>query len=318
MSRENEIKAMFDAEFSAADIFVTEDLIARTMAAIDKEKTDGQENRTEQTGQTEQTGRVAANTGASKKRTFIKWASGIAAAMLVGVIGITVIRSAGISKSEDSNTAVQSFRYDSDNGVYSEKSDSATADSVDEDRCEISAQQEYSKPAETVEAAEASEAKNERSDNNLFKMYDGSTFAAAPEYFSVQTEPADDSVCCDSEVFSNSFEPDITELAKEDFDGILNTALSLCVLNEVPDVSENGGSGDPEIPETTGDENGPVRIYCCRMDDAYEELVFYGSYMTYTKTAVDANGDGIGGTCSYGYSVPLEKVLEEVDASEKY
>ena len=93
---DSEIKALFQDEFDANEISVSEDLFARTMASINKLKSEpeAKENTTPVTDIT-----------ARKKRLF-RIISGIAAALFIGVVGFAIIRiGGGISKKESADLA---------------------------------------------------------------------------------------------------------------------------------------------------------------------------------------------------------------------
>ena len=107
-----EIKKSFDEEFDAQDIFVSEDLIAKTMAAIksiDKDTTEN-DNTPESTkaadkivniGSTISNNVTNISNPSTKKKSY-KWVSGIAAAVVIGVIGLVIFKlGGGIKKSSD-------------------------------------------------------------------------------------------------------------------------------------------------------------------------------------------------------------------------
>ena len=107
-----EIKKSFDEEFDAQDIFVSEDLIAKTMAAIksiDKDTTEN-DNKPESTeapdkivniGSTVSNNVTNISNPYTKKKSY-KWVSGIAAAVVIGVIGLVIFKlGGGIKKSSD-------------------------------------------------------------------------------------------------------------------------------------------------------------------------------------------------------------------------
>lgn len=118
------MKDMLNEEFDAADLFVSEDLIARTMAAIksSEEKADDRVINIEN---------AASKATAQKKRSFkwVKLASGIAAALLVGVVGIAIIKNGGIAvsnKAEDTTALAPMVNYSSNEA--SPKMDSSEED----------------------------------------------------------------------------------------------------------------------------------------------------------------------------------------------
>lgn len=107
-----EIKKSFDEEFDAQDIFVSEDLIAKTMAAIksiDKDTTenDNKPESTEAADKIVNIGSTLSNnvtniSNPSAKKKSYKWVSGIAAAVVIGVIGLVIFKlGGGIKKSSD-------------------------------------------------------------------------------------------------------------------------------------------------------------------------------------------------------------------------
>lgn len=107
-----EIKKSFDEEFDAQDIFVSEDLIAKTMAAIksiDKDTTenDNTPESTEAADKIVNIGSTVSNnvtniSNPSAKKKSYKWVSGIAAAVVIGVIGLVIFKlGGGIKKSSD-------------------------------------------------------------------------------------------------------------------------------------------------------------------------------------------------------------------------
>lgn len=100
------MKDMLNEEFDAADLFVSEDLIARTMAAIkglEEEKDVESEETVSRVMSIAEAGKKVADNHedrdteevqpVQKKRSFkwVKWVSGIAAALLVGVIGFAAL-----------------------------------------------------------------------------------------------------------------------------------------------------------------------------------------------------------------------------------
>ena len=107
-----EIKKSFDEEFDAQDIFVSEDLIAKTMAAIksiDKDtiENDNKPESTEAPDKIVNIGSTVSNnvtniSNPSAKKKSYKWVSGIAAAVVIGVIGLVIFKlGGGIKKSSD-------------------------------------------------------------------------------------------------------------------------------------------------------------------------------------------------------------------------
>lgn len=107
-----EIKKSFDEEFDAQDIFVSEDLIAKTMAAIksiDKDTTENDNTpaSTEAPDKIVNIGSTVSNnvtniSNPSTKKKSYKWVSGIAAAVVIGVIGLVIFKlGGGIKKSSD-------------------------------------------------------------------------------------------------------------------------------------------------------------------------------------------------------------------------
>ena len=107
-----EIKKSFDEEFDAQDIFVSEDLIAKTMAAIksiDKDTTENDNTpaSTEAADKIVNIGSTVSNnvtniSNPSTKKKSYKWVSGIAAAVVIGVIGLVIFKlGGGIKKSSD-------------------------------------------------------------------------------------------------------------------------------------------------------------------------------------------------------------------------
>ena len=107
-----EIKKSFDEEFDAQDIFVSEDLIAKTMAAIksiDKDTTENDNTpaSTEAADKIVNIGSTVSNnvtniSNPSAKKKSYKWVSGIAAAVVIGVIGLVIFKlGGGIKKSSD-------------------------------------------------------------------------------------------------------------------------------------------------------------------------------------------------------------------------
>ncbi|MCQ2495730.1 MAG: hypothetical protein MJ131_03970 [Lachnospiraceae bacterium] len=106
------IKAAFSSEFEAADISVSEDLIARTMAAI-KALPVGEEEDDEIEAEKADSEKIqpvpyylrqrpepVRQKGYSRKTVILRWVTGIAAAVMVGIVGIAVVKNAGIKKSE--------------------------------------------------------------------------------------------------------------------------------------------------------------------------------------------------------------------------
>ena len=117
-----EIKKMFEEEFDMADLTVSEDLIARTMTAIRGLSGDGAETESASVD-AEPESKITNIAGISRankktettktteistvrKSSVIKWISGIAAALFIGIVGFTFIK-LGLNGSvkEDSATS---------------------------------------------------------------------------------------------------------------------------------------------------------------------------------------------------------------------
>lgn len=108
ITEDAEIKKMFEEEFDMADLTVSEDLIARTMTAIrglslDDTNTDAD---TENIGKTDTETSKITQISSVRKSSVIKWISGIAAALFIGIVGFTFIK-LGLNGSvkEDSATS---------------------------------------------------------------------------------------------------------------------------------------------------------------------------------------------------------------------
>ena len=123
----SEIRDDFENEFNLQDLTVSEDLIARTMAAIrstEKEETE------------EKTAEVKETTSENKIRNIriVKWVSGIAAAVVIGVVGIVLFKSGlfSTSKSSDSATAPNYFSTSTTNSMGSDYAVKEKTESVDD------------------------------------------------------------------------------------------------------------------------------------------------------------------------------------------
>jgi len=120
-----EVRKSFDEEFNSKEISVSEDLIARTMAAI---KLQGDQNKKEKTSDEivnratrtmEKEAEITNINSASRKRS-LKWVTGIAAALIIGVVGLVVFKLGGAGLKNESasapkyaNTANESAAADS-------------------------------------------------------------------------------------------------------------------------------------------------------------------------------------------------------------
>ena len=121
-----EIRKSFEDEFDAEDLFVSEDLIARTMAAIQKADTASISSDSQENNKDTDIDKVTDITDKTNRKSIIKVVYGIAAALIIGVIGIAIFKMAGgIKKSEDKADFVASS-----NAVSSERYESATESSV--------------------------------------------------------------------------------------------------------------------------------------------------------------------------------------------
>ena len=154
MSIEKDIKEMFTEEFDAADICVSEELIAKTMTAIrnlsgdssDKniESTENTEStdsiksieNTESTESTENTssdkvqsvmelkssvetsGAVTSKSRSARRSSAIKWISGIAAALFIGVVGFAIYRLGVGEFRKDESTAANNRSEAADIDMY--------------------------------------------------------------------------------------------------------------------------------------------------------------------------------------------------------
>ena len=108
ITEDAEIKKMFEEEFDMAELTVSEDLIARTMTAIrglsgDDTNTNAD---TENIGKTDTETSKITQISSVRKSSVIKWISGIAAALFIGIVGFTFIK-LGLNGSvkEDSATS---------------------------------------------------------------------------------------------------------------------------------------------------------------------------------------------------------------------
>ena len=135
-----EIKKSFEEEFDAQDIFVSEDLIARTMAAIKSQEsndTDSQreddidsskdnvisvtKNTIDSTNTATETEKVVDITAHTTKKRYLKWISGIAAALVIGVVGLFIFKNGIGGIKETSDYAAANYATASDNSYSGNK-----------------------------------------------------------------------------------------------------------------------------------------------------------------------------------------------------
>lgn len=117
-----EIKKSFDEEFDAQDIFVSEELISKTMAAIKNIENGTAEDSDNNTNaqDTVKTVSIASDnvtniTNPSVKKKSYKWVSGIAAALVIGVIGLLIFKLGGGIKKNSEYAAYTATESDSSN-----------------------------------------------------------------------------------------------------------------------------------------------------------------------------------------------------------
>ena len=100
-----DIKALFEKDFEADDITVSEDLISRTMASIRALEKDTSAT-PEASSLTEETETPSNVTSIKSRRKFLRIAYGIAAALVIGIVGFSIYRFGGTiekSASKDDN-----------------------------------------------------------------------------------------------------------------------------------------------------------------------------------------------------------------------
>lgn len=194
---DGEIRTALSREFEAADIFVSEELIARTLKAINAlpAETEPAEKKTEAEIYPVSDylkNRPAPTRGGtySKRTSVARWITGIVAAVFIGVVGIAVVKNAGIKKSDKAvhstagiseTTAEASSNGSSSKADYSTANVSKPAADVAEaaaDATEAAASSVYGETNDiTMSAAEADRAENGYYDANADIMTD---YAEAP------------------------------------------------------------------------------------------------------------------------------------------
>jgi len=106
ITEDAEIKKMFEEEFDMAELTVSEDLIARTMTAIRGLSGDEVDKKSNTSPKSSEEPTRITEISSVRKSSVIKWISGIAAALFIGIIGFTFIK-LGLNGSvkEDSATS---------------------------------------------------------------------------------------------------------------------------------------------------------------------------------------------------------------------
>jgi hypothetical protein len=100
-----DIKALFEKDFEADDIFVSEDLISRTMASIRALENDTSDAAPEASAKTTEPENTSKVTSISNRRKFLRITYGIAAALVIGIIGFSIYRFGGTLKQSDKSNA---------------------------------------------------------------------------------------------------------------------------------------------------------------------------------------------------------------------
>ena len=153
-----DIKELFEKDFNAEDISVSEDLIARTMAAIQKEKNTSNESND------------ANITDISKRKKTIRLVSGLAAALFIGVIGFAIFRMGNNYKAESAKD--NSIKYANTAGIRAEQSETDSFSSLPEETKESSSPdvtESAAYPAEYETAMENSISANGSNENYTVK-----------------------------------------------------------------------------------------------------------------------------------------------------
>lgn len=106
ITEDAEIKKMFEEEFDMADLTVSEDLIAKTMTAIRGLSGDEVDKKSNTSPKSSEEPTRITEISTVRKSSVIKWISGIAAALFIGIVGFTFIK-LGLNGSvkEDSATS---------------------------------------------------------------------------------------------------------------------------------------------------------------------------------------------------------------------
>ena len=127
MNLENEdldidFKNLFNDEFDSLDISVSEDLIAKTMAAIKLEQGKTEVKKADNaTEKSDDNGKIVNISERSNKKYIIKMVSGIAAALVIGVVGLFVFKAGRAERKADTTSMANS-------ATESKMSETATAD----------------------------------------------------------------------------------------------------------------------------------------------------------------------------------------------
>ena len=206
-----DIKALFEKDFDAEGICVSEDLIARTMAAIRKENVP-------ETSEAESTVENAEITDITKRKRTIRLVSGIAAALFIGVVGFAIFRMGGGLKSERAN----------DNSLKSAMANNIQADSVEEANSytpEMYKDSDYSDVTESVKQESKYDAAGSDNSNTRGNYYDSTP--NPDEKIAAESAYSDDSDMKTSENgASYGIINNITEtIEEENTDGITSDIL---------------------------------------------------------------------------------------------
>ena len=209
VTEDAEIKKMFDEEFDMADIFVSEDLIAKTMTAIrglsgdDTKNDEGTENvpskvtniaeftkaNTKTDTETSKTTEVTP----VKKSSVIKWISGIAAALFIGIVGFTFIKLGLNSSVKNDSSNMASSTANGGGDIY------AATESADP---RIAAGKNYSSSNQPRQETSAS-IPMESSDNGGAAYYDPTLSVDSNAYITDMSEAKGDGSWDDEDIINH-------------------------------------------------------------------------------------------------------------------
>ena len=276
-----EIKKDFEEEFDAQDIFVSEDLISRTMAAIkslDEDNIDSSKdniiditkNTIESTSTATETEKITDITAPTARKKSFKWVSGIAAALVIGVVGLLIYKvGMGGIKSKSDFTAANYAASTSDNSYsgnkYKDEPKEATQ-SVKEETSAAAAsdrgQYEYDMAVTCAPASEESRDETLSGSNSINdSLKTADTADDVPNEFSI-----------DNEHYINSHWKVSFDATKQD-DNEPEDATKVCMIYIDAIIEEIDFSDNNEMLYT--DEN----MEKIRNTEVYQEFMSYREYL---------------------------------------
>jgi len=169
-----DFKALFEKDFENEEITVSEDLIARTMTAIKNCDKDGSEEPVIELKKENET-EITPVPARRNKKAMIRMISGLAAALVIGIVGFMVFRQGGMleKKSED-RVKESALPIMADTTGNAEKGSEKNYASVSDNMAAVEETAAVSEKADTVDEAAGDQNYGERRDKSSENYEDDS------------------------------------------------------------------------------------------------------------------------------------------------